>query len=109
MQNIEQFLAETYFQQNIYFNNHGGILKQDVFGKMLFCNVVALYLWLKTLNNRSDRVHFLQIASLQLHDYFSKLFNHKWKTTTLGASWTAMKVSKKLGIKHDTCDGIQFW
>ena len=109
MQNIEKLPAETYFQQNTYFNNQGGVLKQDVFGKMFFCNAVALYLWLKTLNNSSDTVHFLQIAGLQLHDYFSRLFDHKWKTATLEASWTAMQVSKKLGIKYDTCDGIQFW
>ena len=108
MQNIEQLPAETYFQQNTYFNNQGAVLKQDVFGKMLFCNAVALYLWLKTLNNSSDRVHFFQIAGLQLHDYFSRLFDHKWKTATLEASWTAMEVSEKLGVKHDTCDGIQF-
>ena len=74
MQNTEQLPAETYFQQNTYFNNQGTVLKQDVFGKMLFYNAVALYLWLKTLNNSSDRVLFFSNCKSPTSRLFFKTF-----------------------------------
>ena len=55
--------------------------------------VVAQYLQVKILDKTCDRVQFLQIAGLQFHDYFAKLFDTKWEITTVRLSWAAMEVS----------------
>ena len=73
MENIKQHFKEHLLSAEHLFNSLGGVLKQDAFCKILFCNVVVLYFSLKILNNACDRVHSLQ----SFRSPTFRLFDHK--------------------------------